>query len=80
MSVLDTTPGQAGSLAYLCQNSFAGRTETPVVVIDPSWGTRAGRKHVKVRFETGTIIPGRRRVEAGDELAVPCYALKERRK
>jgi hypothetical protein len=57
---------------FLCINAWYGRSETEVEIVKET------TKRYLVRGITdGTLIPGGRRLNKGDEVLVPKYAIKQ---
>lgn len=56
----------------LCINSWYGRSEQPVEIVKET----PQRYLVKI-LRDGTLVPGARRLNAGDTLYVPKYAIKK---
>lgn len=57
--------------AFLCINAWYGRSEEPVEVV----GETPKRTRIRI-LRDGTLVPGGRRMNKGDELLVPKYTVK----
>jgi len=56
---------------YLCINAWYGRGETEVEIVKET-----AKRYLIRGLIDGTLIPGGRRLNKGDEVLVPKYAIK----
>lgn len=57
---------------YLCLNAWYGRSEQPVEIVKET-----NKRYLVRILRDGTLVPGGRRLNTGDTLYVPKYAIKQ---
>lgn len=57
---------------YLCLNAWYGRSEQPVEIVKET-----PKRYLVRILRDNTLVPGGRRLNTGDEVFVPKYAIKQ---